>query len=148
MKHLKTYKIFESDNKVDNKNTPQNEGNFVGYNKDDIVKILFKLEGSEKSEFMKVRINHRIKNSNAYSVSFKVDGNPMQNHPDITIPITEILIDKETKKQKRVTKMIPSQELKQPEQQQSQQPVPTDYNAAGQGGQGGGPSNDFVLPNS
>lgn len=119
MKHLKTYKIFEES----------------GFSSDDKVMILYKLPGTDERQLVPVQVIKREAGSNSYLVSFNVEGNPFQNHPDMVVKSNKVI--------------GPYHAIKEPMSSTylSQQPVGTDYNNPGSGGQGG-VSNDVVLPNS
>lgn len=119
MKHLKTYRLFEN-NSLD-----------IG----SLVMILFKLPGTDQRELVPVKIIKKVNGSNSYLVSFQVQDNPFPNQPDMVVKSSKII--------------GPYQAIKEPLSPDyiSQQPVPTDYNKAGDMG-GGGVTNDVVLANS
>ena len=121
MKHLQTYKERIVENNA--------------FNNGDEVLIVYKLPGTEKSELIPVRIIEREAGSNMYLVSFVVDGNPYQNHDDMSVEFGKI--------------MGPYEPVKEPISPtlQGSQPVPTDYSKAS-AISSGGQSNDYVLPNS
>jgi|AntAceMinimDraft_18_1070375.scaffolds.fasta_scaffold543642_1 hypothetical protein len=124
MKHIKTFneQIFENDSSATL--MPGDE-----------VMILYKLPGAEERELVPVKIIKREQGSNSYSVSFAVEGNPYASHHDMSVQGSKII--------------GPYQAIKSPVSPslQSNQPVPTDYNKAGDMGSGG-ISNDYSLPNS
>lgn len=107
---------------------------YENYNNGDLVLILFKIEGTDKRELIPVKIIKR-QNGNNYLVSFNVEGNPIPNHDDISIKSSKIISS--------------YSQIKEPLNPSwtKIQPVPTDYNKAGDMG-AGGVTNDYVLPNS
>jgi len=120
MKYLKTYELFES------------------YGNGDKGTILYKVPGTEERVVIPITVQNKVPNSNQYIVIAVEDVGTIRKGYNFSVPASKIISGGKGDGEMQVP-MNPSYT--------NQQPVPTDYNKAGQMGSGG-QSNDVVLPNS
>ena len=106
-----------------------------GFNLGDIVLILYKVPKTDKREIVPVKII--TEDGIHHQFSFNVQANPFPHQRPI--PYDQSMVINKTDDIENNTPRNPNLN--------DEQPVPTDYSPAAPGGSGG-PSNDFVLPNS
>ena len=122
MKHLKTYKIFESN-----------------FGPGEFGNVLYKIPGTDERLVIPIKIDSNVPNSNMVYVISLEDVGTVPKGKKFAVKASKIMPDENKKAENPITPLNPSY--------LNQQPVPTDYNKPGNLG-GGGVSNDVVLPNS